>query len=305
MSAALKSVVVIGNLDGVHRGHQAVLRQARALADARGASAEARVVVLTFDPHPAEVLHGKAKPRLATIERRIELCRANGADEVVVEPFTHELAALTPERFAAELLCARLHSSAVVVGEDFRFGARRAGDLRTLRELGASMGFEVVAAEVAGDERGPFSSTRVRDALAAGDLGEATHVLGRPHSISGVVEHGDERGRTIGFPTANLGAVTEVLPPYGVYAVHAEALSTSLTRPGVMNLGVRPTVDGTKLRIEVHLFDFEGDLYDQPMRVHLAQRIREERRFSGLDELRAQIARDAAAAREALVRSAP
>lgn len=295
MSAALKSVVVIGNLDGVHRGHQAVLRQARALADRSGRDlARSRVLVLTFDPHPAEVLHGKVKPRLCTVARRVELLRANGADDVVVEPFTKELAALTPEEFAKELLSARLHCTAVVVGQNFRFGAQRAGDMNTLRELGSSLGFEVVASEIASDEKGPFSSTRVRDAIAAADLGEAAHVLGRPHSISGVVEHGDKRGRTIGFPTANLGQVTELLPPHGVYAVRAD------DRPGVMNLGVRPTVDGTQLRIEVHLFDFAGDLYDQPMRVHLVERVREERKFAGLDELKAQIAKDAALARAIL-----
>lgn len=286
MSAALKSVVVIGNLDGVHRGHQAVLRQARVLADERAA----RLVVLTFDPHPAEIVHGRVKPRLCTVERRVELLRANGADEVVVEPFTKELASLGPEEFAKDLLVKRLGCEAVVVGENFRFGAHRAGDMSTLRELG----FEVVASEIASDEKGPFSSTRVRNAITAGDLVEATHVLGRPHSLSGVVEHGDKRGRTIGFPTANVGGVTEVLPPYGVYAVRA------YERPGVMNLGVRPTVDGTKLRIEVHLFDFTGDLYDQPMRVSLFERVREERKFASLDELKAQIAKDAAAARAIL-----
>lgn len=290
MSVALKSVVVIGNLDGVHRGHQAVLRQARALADRSGA----RVLVLTFDPHPAEVLHGKIKPRLCTLARRVELLRAHGADEVIVEPFTKELAALTPAEFAKQLLCDRLHSSAVVIGQNFRFGAQRAGDMSTLRELGASLGFEVVAADIASDEKGPFSSTRVRDAIRAGDLAEAAHVLGRPHSISGVVEHGDARGRTIGFPTANLGQVTEMLPPHGVYAVRADG------RPGVMNLGVRPTVDGTHLRVEVHLFDFDGDLYDRPMRVDVIERVREERKFAGLDELKAQIARDAETARAIL-----
>ena len=285
--AAVHSAVIIGNLDGVHRGHQAVLRQARAIADARGLV----TLVLTFDPHPSQVLRGFTPPRLATLERRIELLRRHGADEVVVEPFTADFAALTPERFAKELLAERLGAKAVVVGDNFRFGAKRAGDLATLRTFGDAFGFEVAAAEVAGDERGPFSSTRVRDAIANGDLDEATRLLGRRHSISGTVESGDRRGRTIGFPTANLGAVTEVLPPDGVYAVFAGE------RPAVMNVGVRPTVDGTSRRIEVHLFDFQGDLYGQPMRVHLVRRIREEKKFSGLEELKAQIARDAAAAR--------
>lgn len=290
----MESVVVIGNLDGVHRGHQAVLKQARAIADAEGLE----VVVLTFDPHPTAVLRGVSPPRLATLERRVALLEAAGADKVVVEPFTRELAALTPEQFARELLVGRLEAKAVVVGENFRFGAQRAGDLAALRGFGATLGFDVAAAEVAGDDRGPFSSTRVRDAIGAGDLAEATALLGRRHSISGIVEHGDQRGRTIGFPTANLGGVIEILPPHGVYAVFAEV--DGKLQPAVMNLGVRPTVDGKSLRVEVHLFDFAGDLYDRPMRVHLVSRIRDEKKFAGLDELKAQIALDAAAARAAL-----
>ncbi|MBX3206284.1 MAG: bifunctional riboflavin kinase/FAD synthetase [Labilithrix sp.] len=291
----MQSAVIIGNLDGVHRGHQAVLRQARALADARRLT----TLVLTFDPHPSQVLRGITPPRLATLERRVELLRRHGADEVVVEPFTPELAALTPSRFVKELLVERLGARAVVVGENFRFGAKRAGDLDALRGFGAELGFEVAAAEVAGDERGPFSSTRVRDAIGGGDLDEATRLLGRRHSISGVVEAGDRRGRTIGFPTANLGGVVEVLPPHGVYAVFAGE------RPGVMNVGVRPTVDGTSLRVEVHLFDFDGDLYGQSMRVHLVSRIRDEKKFAGIDELRAQIALDAEAARRVLASARP
>ncbi|MBX3201609.1 MAG: bifunctional riboflavin kinase/FAD synthetase [Labilithrix sp.] len=291
----MQSAVIIGNLDGVHRGHQAVLRQARALADARGL----RTVVLTFDPHPSQVLRGFTPPRLATLERRVELLRRHGADDVVVEPFTPDFAALTPPRFVKELLVERLGARAVVVGENFRFGAKRAGDLDALRSFGRDLGFEVAAAEVAGDERGPFSSTRVRDAIGSGDLDEATRLLGRRHSISGVVEGGDRRGRTIGFPTANLGGVAEVLPPHGVYAVFAD------DRPGVMNLGVRPTVDGANLRVEVHLFDFDGDLYGQAMRVHVVSRIRDEKKFAGLGELRAQIAVDAEAARRSLAGARP
>lgn len=290
MTTNEKTAIVIGNLDGVHRGHQAVLRQARAIAAARDLS----TLALTFDPHPSQVLRGFTPPRLATVERRVELLERHGADRVVVEPFTHELAAFSPERFAKELLSERLGARAVIVGENFRFGARRAGDLEALRTLGNELGFEVAVTEVAGDERGPFSSTRVRDAIAVGDLDEATRLLRRRHSISGVVEGGDRRGRTIGFPTANVGGVVEVLPPHGVYAVFAD------DRPGVMNLGIRPTVDGTSLRVEVHLFDFDGDLYGTAMRVHLVKRLRDEKKFASLEELKAQIAIDAEAARAAL-----
>lgn len=293
--ARRKNAIIIGNLDGVHRGHQAVLKQARAIADAKNLS----TLVLTFDPHPNDVLRGWTPPRLATLERRVELLRRHGADQVVVEPFTSELAGFSPDRFAKELLAERLDARTVVVGENFRFGARRAGDLDALRRFGEKLGFDLEVAEVMGDDRGPYSSSRVRDAVLRGDLDEATHLLGRRHSLSGFVEQGDQRGRTIGFPTANIGGVTEVLPPHGVYAVFAGE------RPGVMNLGVRPTVDGKTLRLEVHLFDFDGDLYGAPMRVHLVKRIREEKKFAGLDELKAQIALDAEAARRALAGLTP
>ena len=284
------SVVVIGNFDGVHLGHQAVLRQARTLADARSL----RCVVLTFDPHPSEVLGRGLPPRLTTLPRRIELLRQHGATDVAVEPFTMELAAWSPKRFAEELLAMRLGTRAVVVGENFRFGNKRAGDFATLQELGAKLGFEAVAAEVAGDGEGPFSSTRIRDAIAAGDVGRAAAILARPHALSGVVEHGDARGRTIGFPTANLGGVEEMLPAYGVYAVRVGG------EKGVMNVGVRPTVDGHVLRIEVHLFDFDLDLYGQRLDVDLVARLRGEQKFGSLDDLRAQIAKDAEDARRAL-----
>jgi len=288
------SVVVIGNFDGVHLGHQAVLRQARALADARGL----RCVVLTFDPHPSEVLGRGVPPRLTTLARRIELLRQHGATDVAVEPFTTELASWSPERFAKELLSDRLGTRVVVVGSNFRFGNKRAGDFDTLRTLGTTHGFEALAAEVAGDAEGPFSSTRVRDALAAGEVERAAHVLGRPHALSGVVEHGDARGRTIGFPTANLGGVEEMLPPHGVYAVRV--VDGAETRGGVMNLGVRPTVGGLSLRIEAHVFDFDADLYGKTLRVELVARLRGEQKFAGLAELQAQIAKDAEAARRAL-----
>jgi riboflavin kinase/FMN adenylyltransferase len=295
----MNAVVVIGNFDGVHRGHQAVLAQARRVADARGLSC----VVLTFDPHPAIVLGRAAPPRLTTLARRVELLRANGADQVVVEPFTLELAGWSPDRFAKELLFDRLGARAVVVGENFRFGNARAGNLVTLRERGAELGFEAIAAEVAGDDKGRFSSTRVRDAIAAADLAEATAVLGRFHSLSGTVAPGDRIGRTIGFPTANLAGVEELLPPHGVYAVLVDAIDGAPLAKGVMNIGVRPTIaDPTTatLRVEAHLFDFDADLYGKALRAHLVTRLRAERKMAGLDALKAQIALDVAAAREAL-----
>lgn len=306
--APAPSIVVIGNFDGVHRGHQAVLRQARAIADEKSL----RCIVLTFDPHPSEVLGRGSPPRLTSLERRVALLRSHGADDVVVEPFTTELAAWSPERFASELLVNRLGARVVVVGGNFRFGHKRAGDFETLRELGEASKssrdatfvapFEAMSAEVAGDAEGPFSSTRARDAVAAGDVDRAAAVLGRPHALTGVVEHGDARGRTLGFPTANLGGVEEMLPAYGVYAVRVggAGVAGETLHDGVMNIGMRPTVGGISLRIEAHLFGYDGDLYGARLRVDLVARLRGEQKFAGTGELRAQIARDAEAAKKAL-----
>jgi len=300
------SVLVLGNFDGVHRGHQAVLRQARLMADVQSL----RCVVFTFDPHPSEVLGRGTLPKLTTLPRRVELLHRHGAANVVVEPFTMELAAWTPERFAEDLLAQRLQARVVVVGGNFRFGNQRAGDFDLLAKLGKNLGFEAVASEVASDELGLFSSTRARDAIASGDLPAAENVLGRRHALSGAVETGDQFGRTIGFPTANLGGVEEILPPHGVYAVVVDDVTSDLGAPtalakGVMNIGKRPTVSKATatgllaLRIEVHLFDHDRDIYGRALRVHLVRSLRPEQKFAGLDLLKAQIALDVDAARSA------
>ncbi|HEX6766602.1 MAG TPA: bifunctional riboflavin kinase/FAD synthetase, partial [Polyangiaceae bacterium] len=298
------TLVIIGNFDGVHRGHQAVL----------GASAEAAhrseltPAVLTFHPHPAEVLGRGALPALTTLERRIELIvRIDSEFVVVVEPFDAELARVEPEEFAERLLVRALGAKCVVVGQNFRFGRNRAGDLPALARLGERFGFDVRAEALHGDALGPFSSTRVRAALAEGDLDAVREQLGRPHALSGRVIRGAGRGRTIGVPTANLGSVPEALPPYGVYACLVDRLGAAGPRalaPGVANIGVRPTV-GAGFGVEAHLFDFEGDLYDAELRVHLVRRLRDERRFADVSELKAQIERDIADARATLARAVP
>lgn len=285
--------MAIGNFDGVHLGHRAVISAGVARARAAGLAP----VVLTFDPHPADVL-GRGRPATLTrLERKIERLGELTPDlSVVVEPFTRELSLMTPRAFASELLVQALDARVVIVGENFRFGHGRAGDLATLRDLGAELGFEARAEDIAGDALGPYSSTRVRAALKAGDLVAARNVLGRPHAISGVVVHGDGRGRSIGVPTANLSDLVEALPPQGVYACR-------VTWPeggrfgAVANLGVRPTV-GAGFAFEVHLFDFDRDLYGQTLTVELLSRVRDERRFASLDALRSQIAADIAAARQ-------
>ena len=294
-------LIIIGNFDGVHRGHQAVLAFAKQVA----ASAGLAVGVLTFDPHPAAVLGRGQPPALTTLPRKSELLREAGVDAVWVRAFDREFAAWSPERFAKELVKEQLRAATVVVGDNFRFGAHRAGDLAVLRTLGDQLGFSAEPHPMAGDALGPFSSTRVRTALAEGDLPAALAVLGRRHAFSGVVREGDKRGRTIGFPTANVEEIPELVPKNGVYAVTVDVLGPAFeAKPlgtGVMNIGVRPTVDGTGRRTqEVHLFDFDQDIYGKTLRVHVVARLRDEMRFDGLPALKAQIAVDAAQAREAL-----
>lgn len=289
------SLVVIGNFDGVHRGHAAVIASALSLAKREGL----RPFVLTFHPHPAEVLGRGARPVLTTIDRKVELLLRLGSElEVVVEPFTSELSRYSPRDFAKQFLVEALRAKVVIVGDNFRFGRDRAGDLASLRELGVALGYEVRAEPLVGDDQGLFSSTRARAALEAGDLLQVERCLGRPHALTGVVVQGAARGRTLGFPTANLGGVVEALPPYGVYAClvdHLQASGPRALRPGVMNLGVRPTL-AAGFSVEVHLLGFSGDLYGETLRVHLISRLRGEQRFDGLDALKAQIAVDSSAA---------
>jgi riboflavin kinase / FMN adenylyltransferase len=288
--------LVVGNFDGVHMGHQAVLREA--VEAARAASLATSV--LTFDPHPAAVVGSGAPPRLTTLERRAELIGDLGVDSVFVRKFDAGFAAWQPERFVRDLVVGALRARIVVVGQNFRFGAKRAGDLSLLRKLGAELGFEVRVHATAADARGRYSSTRAREAIAAGDVAEAAHVLGRSHALSGRVVHGDERGRSIGFPTANLDAA-EMLPADGVYKTLVDELdaggSARRLAAGVTNVGLRPTVGGGRRTVETYLLDFERDLYGANLRVHLVARIRGEKRFGSLDELKAQIAADVAAAR--------
>jgi riboflavin kinase/FMN adenylyltransferase len=296
--------LVVGNFDGVHRGHQTVLRQV--VADAR--TAGLRACVLTFDPHPAGVVGRGAPPMLTTMERRAELMGELGIDRVYVRRFDRAFAAWPAERFVRELVVEGLRARVVVVGENFRFGTKRSGDLTLLRALGAEVGFEAHVHPVASDARGPFSSTRAREAIAAGDVAEACRVLGRPHELSGLVVHGDERGRLLGFPTANLDAVGEMLPRDGVYATLVDELEeTGQSRPlggGVTNIGVRPTVaaaGGANRTIETFVLEFAGDLYGRRLRLHLIARLRDETKFGSLDALKAQIVRDVVDARARLL----
>src|SRR5690606_29964982 len=227
--------------------------------------------------------------------------------EVVVEPFYVVLSRLSPEDFARCVLCQGLGARHVVVGDNFRFGHERAGDLARLSSLGRELGFETSVQQLVGDASGVFSSTRVREALELGDLDRATAMLGRPHALSGQVVTGDRRGRTLGFPTANLAGIVEALPRAGVYAVLVDIEEASGFRRlglGAMNTGKRPTVVASAAT-EIHVLDFDGDLYDRTLRAHLIARLRDEQRFSGLSALKEQLELDIARARQALSGIAP
>jgi riboflavin kinase/FMN adenylyltransferase len=290
--------VAVGNFDGVHRGHQALV--AAAVTHSREGGGPA--VVLTFDPHPARVLRPQAAPAaLTTLAQKEELVAALGIDRLVVVPFDARLAALSPEAFAREVLQQALAARHVVVGESFRFGKGRAGDPRRLESLGASLGFAVEVVPPVLEGGRPISSSRVREALARGDVAEARTLLGREYFVDGEVVRGDGRGRTIGVPTANLAPEQQILPANGVYA--------ALCRPGelgwhtaAVNVGERPTFGGGRVRLEAHLLDFDGDLYGSRLRVAFHERLRGEQRFEGQDALVAQIRKDIDAARARLPR---
>lgn len=290
-------LVVIGNFDGVHRGHQAVLRVAAKEAESRGLA----LLVLTFDPHPAEVLGRIARSVLTLTERKVRLLKAAVPHLTVhVKRFDLQLAGLTPAQFAKDILRDELGAQVVLVGENFRFGKGRAGDLSTLQELGEELGFEAWAESLRGDGEGAFSSTRIRALLAEGDVRGAAEMLGRPHLLSGRVTRGDERGRELGFRTANLAEVGQTTPKEGVYAVHAYEITGESARPlalGVANLGSRPTVD-RPASLEVHLLDFDEDLYGKTLGIALVDFLRPVERFPTLDALKAQIEKDIECARE-------
>lgn len=298
------TLVVIGNFDGVHRGHRAVLEAS--LREAHELSLSP--VALTFDPHPSKVLGRGELPVLTPLVRKLELlARYHPELTVVVEPFTRDLAQNTPEEFAERLLVGGLSARRVVVGKNFRFGRGRSGDLDVLEQLGQRLGFEARPELLHGDAGGAYSSTRIRSALSAGDLVHAERVLGRPHAVSGRVVPGAGRGRTIGVPTANLSAVVEALPPYGVYACLIDEIGDDGPRAlgkAAVNIGERPTF-GAGFSVEAHVLDFDADLYDRELRLHFVAHLRPERRFEGLEALKAQIERDLDAARDTLAGRKP
>jgi riboflavin kinase/FMN adenylyltransferase len=295
------SVVVIGVFDGVHRGHQAVVRRAVQTAE----RLDLPVVVVTFDPHPMSVVRPAAAPDLlGTVEHRVRLLGAVGADAVLVLSFTREFSALTPEEFVRRVLVDGLHAAAVVVGVDFRFGHRAAGDVPLLREMGERYGFTVEGLELQSDATDGYSSTRVRDLLVAGEVDHAAGVLGRPYAIEGVVVEGDRRGKALGFPTANLPCPDGiVIPADGVYAgwLVASSPDGSVRLPAAISVGSNPTFAGAGRRVEAYALDRDDlELYGRQVAVEFVARLRGMERFDSVEGLRRQMAADVERSRDLL-----
>ena len=288
--------VTIGNFDGVHRGHQALVLSTVGWARAHSGTA----LVLTFDPHPARVLApSRAPANLTTPAQKAELLAALGIDAVVTLPFDASVAALPPDAFVASVLAGTLGTRHVVVGEGFRFGRRQSGDAALLSRLGRAQGFTVEAVASVLLEGEPVSSSRAREALATGEVALARELLGRDYFVDATVVRGDGRGRTIGIPTANLECENEIVPARGVYAGRLRTADGGWHR-AVVNRGRRPTFGGGAETVEAHLLEFEGDLYGSRVRLAFVHRLREERRFAGPEALSAQVRDDVARARALL-----
>ena len=288
------TVLTVGQYDGVHRGHRAVISEMHRLAAERGC----RTAVVTFDVHPASVVRPESAPLLlSTLETKLELLAETGVDYTLVVHFDEVRAKEAPEEFVRDVLINCLAARAVVVGDDFHFGYQRRGDVALLESMGREAGFEVVGLPLVhqlGSTAEVLSSTSIRAALSRGDLETATRMLGRNYEIRGTVEPGDRRGRTIGFPTANIPTAPELqLPADGVYAARY-VRPDGTVHPAAVNIGRRPTFyeDADRSLVEAHLIGFRGDLYGEEARVQFVQRLRGEVRFSGVDELRAQLMSD-------------
>ena len=286
-------VLAIGNFDGVHLGHVALVRQ---LAEAAG-RLQLVPTVLTFEPHPREFFTPDSAPaRLTTLREKLELLADSGASQAMIVPFNTVFAGLSADQFIEQVLVRSLQVKHLIIGDDFRFGRGRAGDFSLLQAAGERFGFTVEAMQSVMVDGERVSSSAVRAALAAGEMNRAAQLLGRPYIIDGRVAHGDKLGRQLGFATANIRIKHNPLPMTGVFAVEVSGLD-DLPRPGVANLGIRPTVGGTRPLLEVHLFDFNRDIYGAHLSVRFVHKLRCEQRFPNLDALKAQIAADATAAR--------
>jgi riboflavin kinase/FMN adenylyltransferase len=289
-------IVALGNFDGFHRGHQAVVGR----AVERGRAEGRPVLVATFDPHPVRFFRPETPPfRLTSLDQRQRLFAAAGADAMIVFRFGAELAATPAEDFISETLLGLIAAAGVVTGEDFTFGRGRGGNIGVLVEAGSRLGFSVDPVAPVADGEGPVSSSRIREALKAGDCRAAARLLTRPFAIEGIVEHGDKRGREIGYPTANLALGPYLRPRFGIYAVRGR-LPDGRILGGAANLGIRPTFEPPKELLEPYFFDFQGDLYGRMLEVELIDFLRPEAKYDSLDALTAQMAQDCREARRRL-----
>ena len=291
------AIVALGNFDGFHLGHQHVVGEAVSWAKAQGKPA----IVATFDPHPVRHFAPHVPPfRLTTLDQREELFMAAGADAMLVFGFGDELASQPAESFVRDLLAGHIGASGVVTGEDFSFGKGRGGNTEVLREVGASVGIEARTISPVEGAGQVVSSSRIRDALKAGECDVAAQLLTRPFAIRSTVIHGDKRGREIGYPTANMEIEHYLRPRFGIYAITAKIMATGETYKGAANLGIRPQFDPPKDLLEPYLFDFSGDLYGQELEVAFHHFLRPEAKFDSLEALIAQMEKDCARAKELL-----
>jgi len=286
------NVVTIGNFDGVHLGHQAIIRQLKKQAEKHQVPA----TLMTFQPNPQDFFAGnKAPAKLSRFHDKMQLLKAFGVDRVICIPFNQKLADLSANDFIDKILIHGLHAKHLVIGDDFQFGKNRQGDFHLLKEAGKKGDYDVENTPTYLIDKLRVSSTRIRQALAKGDLEKSRELLGHSYHISGKVGHGDKRGRTIGFPTANICLKQQIAPTNGVYAVKITGLNE--IQYGVANLGVRPTVDGSLYLLEIHLFNFNQEIYGKRINIHFEHYIRPEQKFEGLEKLVAQINQDAETAK--------
>lgn len=286
-------VATIGNFDGVHQGHQALLEQVKA----RAAELSLDSLVMTFEPQPAEFFTPtKAVPRLTRFREKFYYLAQAGVDKILVMRFNAPFAALTAEEFVKKVLCGKLRIKHLIVGEDFRFGRARQGDIYLLRNMGQELGFTVEIMSSVELEGERVSSTRIRKALAEADHPLAERLLGRPYDMHGRIVYGNQLGRELGFPTANIFLHRQAAPVQGIYVVRLHGIAKK-GLPGVANVGIRPTIGGTRMLLEVHVFDFAENIYGRQVRVEFCKKLREEEKFVTLDLLKEQMVKDAEQAR--------
>ena len=291
LPAFRKAVVTIGTFDGVHLGHQKIISKLKAEAE----KINGETVIITFHPHPRTVVNGARQSiqLINTIEERIVLLDQKGIDHLVIVPFTQEFSVMSPEHYIEKFLHARFQPATVIIGYDHRFGSGRRGDYRLLESYSARGFFALQEIPAKLIEDITVSSTEIRTAVASGDIEKANSLLGYAFFFSGMVVHGNQRGRTIGFPTANIAISNseKIVPGNGVYAVKVQIAEEEIYR-GMMNIGVRPTVDGAQKAIEVNIFDFSREIYDKEITVQVKKYLRPEQKFTGLDKLTEQLRRD-------------